>query len=128
MTIFEGGVKVNVVPSEARAFINYRIHPAQTIDSVVEYLRDVIDDDRVVIKVVESFVPSKITGYANDAMPFQVVVNSALEVTFCFVCPGKKANLGLLGFSLISSPKGRLGSLGYCASNTNVNFLNVITK
>ena len=94
MTIFEGGVKVNVVPSEARAFINYRIHPAQTIDSVVEYLRDVIDDDRVVIKVVESFVPSKITGYANDAMPFQVVVNSALEVTFCFVCPGKKANLG----------------------------------
>ena len=80
MTIFQGGVKLNVVPSEARAFINYRIHPAQTIDSVIDYLRDVIDDDRVSIKVIESFLPSKITDYSTDAMPFQVVVNSALEV------------------------------------------------
>jgi len=80
VTIFEGGVKVNVVPSEARAFINYRIHPAQTIDDVIENCRDAIDDDRVTVRVVESFVPSRVTDYSSDAVPFQIVVNSALEV------------------------------------------------
>ena len=58
----------------------YRIHPAQTIDDVIKEARDVIDDDRVSIKIVESFKPSKVTDYSTEAVPFQVVVNSALEV------------------------------------------------
>ena len=80
VTIFNGGVKINVVPSDARAFINFRIHPAQTLDEVVEHVRDVIDDDRVSVAIVESFLPSRVTDYSSGAINFQIVVNSALEV------------------------------------------------
>jgi acetylornithine deacetylase/succinyl-diaminopimelate desuccinylase-like protein len=37
VTIINGGVKVNVVPSEASAFVNYRIHPAQVQLLLVNY-------------------------------------------------------------------------------------------
>ena len=80
ITLIEAGVKVNVIPSEAKAFINYRVHPAQSIDDVIKEARDVIDDDRVSVEVVESFVPSVVTDYSLDAIPFQIIVNSALEV------------------------------------------------
>ncbi len=69
-----------MIPSEAKAFINYRVHPAQTIDDVIKEARDVIGDDRVSVEVVESFVPSVVTDYSLEAIPFQIVVNSALEV------------------------------------------------
>ena len=71
------------MPSEARAYINYRIHPAHNIDSVIKYMRDAVNDERISIKVVESFAPSKVTDYSADAMPFQVLINSALEVIAC---------------------------------------------
>ena len=34
-TIVKGGIKSNVLPSEASAVVNHRIHPADTIDSVI---------------------------------------------------------------------------------------------
>lgn len=40
------GVKTNVVPGEASAIINHRVHPADDIDSVVQHLKKVINDDR----------------------------------------------------------------------------------
>jgi carboxypeptidase PM20D1 len=75
-----GGVKINVIPSEAHAFINFRIHPAQPIRDVIQHCKDVVDDDRVKFKIIESFLPSRVSDYSADAKPFQIVVNSALEV------------------------------------------------
>lgn len=46
-TIIEGGVKDNVLPNEARAVVNFRILPGDTIDGVVEHVRRVVDDDRI---------------------------------------------------------------------------------
>lgn len=80
VTIVNGGVKINVVPNEAKAYINHRVHPSDTIDDVIRYNKEVIDDDRVNIKLIEAFVPSRISDYSNDALPFQILVNSAMEV------------------------------------------------
>jgi carboxypeptidase PM20D1 len=46
-TIIKGGVKDNVLPSIAEAVINFRLLPGDTIASVCERVRKVIDDERV---------------------------------------------------------------------------------
>jgi len=46
-TMIMGGVKDNVLPPEARATINFRLHPRDTIASVIEHVRKAIDDPKV---------------------------------------------------------------------------------
>jgi carboxypeptidase PM20D1 len=46
-TIFHAGVKDNVLPSLAAATVNFRIFPGDTIASVVEHVREVVDDARI---------------------------------------------------------------------------------
>jgi carboxypeptidase PM20D1 len=45
VTIFEAGVKENVLPIRARAVANFRIHPRDTIDTVVEHVRRTVAPD-----------------------------------------------------------------------------------
>ena len=46
-TIFQAGTKDNVMPSRATAIVNFRILPGDTIASVIEHTRAVVDDPRV---------------------------------------------------------------------------------
>ncbi len=46
-TILQGGIRNNVVPSEARATLNIRLLPGESIYSVVEDLKKVVDDPQV---------------------------------------------------------------------------------
>lgn len=46
-TIIEGGVKSNVLPIQATAIVNLRILPGETVESVTERVRQVINDERV---------------------------------------------------------------------------------
>jgi carboxypeptidase PM20D1 len=50
-TIFEGGIKDNVLPALATAKINFRLMPGDTMSSVIDYVKKVIGDPRVDIKV-----------------------------------------------------------------------------
>ena len=46
-TIFEAGIKENVIPFRARAIVNFRIIPGQTAEDVMAHVNEVIDDERV---------------------------------------------------------------------------------
>lgn len=46
-TIFEAGIKENVIPTSARALVNFRIIPGQTAEDVMAHCLAVIDDARV---------------------------------------------------------------------------------
>jgi len=46
-TVLEGGVKDNVLPSRARALINFRIIPGDTMESVLAHVRAAVADPRV---------------------------------------------------------------------------------
>jgi carboxypeptidase PM20D1 len=46
-----GGVKENVLPPFASAMVNFRILQGETVRSVVEQVRKIIDDDRVELTV-----------------------------------------------------------------------------
>jgi carboxypeptidase PM20D1 len=51
-TMFEGSIKDNVLPSNARAVVNFRILNGDSIPSVMEHVRRTVDDLRVQIKPV----------------------------------------------------------------------------
>jgi carboxypeptidase PM20D1 len=51
-TIISAGTKDNVLPQAARAVVNHRILPGDTIESVITHDRKVIDDARVEIRVL----------------------------------------------------------------------------
>lgn len=55
VTIFEAGTKENVLPSRARAVVNFRIHPADSIAGVLAHVRRAIDDPRVEVKRTATF-------------------------------------------------------------------------
>lgn len=59
-TIIEGGSKENVLPDSARAVINFRLLPDNSIEEVIDHVRKTIDDGRVEITVL---------GRANEAPP-----------------------------------------------------------
>ena len=46
-TMFSGSEKANVLPIEATATVNFRLHPRDTEDDVLDHARRVIDDERV---------------------------------------------------------------------------------
>ena len=51
VTVFEGGVKENVLPKRAHAVANFRIHQKDSIDAVVRHVRKTIDDERIRLHV-----------------------------------------------------------------------------
>jgi carboxypeptidase PM20D1 len=49
-TILSAGTKDNVIPQVARAVVNHRILPGDSVESVLEHDREVIDDPQVQIR------------------------------------------------------------------------------
>jgi carboxypeptidase PM20D1 len=68
-TIFQAGTKDNVLPGHARAVVNFRILPGDTVASVVEHVRRAIDDRRVEVRTVGRFSaePSAVSGTDSDS-------------------------------------------------------------
>lgn len=52
-TIFEAGFKENVLPVEGRVIINFRLHPNDTIEDVEQYVRRVIRNSDIDIRIME---------------------------------------------------------------------------
>ncbi len=57
-TVFDAGVRFNVLPASARAIVNARLLPGDTVAAVVAHARRVIDDDRVEIQAEAAPLPA----------------------------------------------------------------------
>jgi len=71
VTVVRGGVKSNVLPTSATALVNFRIHPDDTVESVVAHVREVVDDPAIELRVVEGREASGVSpseGPAWDAL------------------------------------------------------------
>lgn len=68
-TIFQAGTKDNVLPSRARAAINFRILPGDSILTVIDHVTGIVDDDRVELKVGGRFSaePSRVSRIDSAA-------------------------------------------------------------
>jgi len=45
-----GGGKTNVLPQEVKVFVNHRIHPKETIESVIDRDREIVNDERIAVR------------------------------------------------------------------------------
>jgi carboxypeptidase PM20D1 len=76
ITIVNGGVRENVIPSRASARVNFRLMPGDGIAKVCEHVRKVIDDERVRFEPVGGFVRE-----ASPVSPVDTPSYRALERT-----------------------------------------------
>ena len=68
VTIFHAGTKENVLPGRARAVVNFRILPGDSIGSVIKHVRDVIDDGRVEPKPISFRAePSEVSSTESES-------------------------------------------------------------
>jgi carboxypeptidase PM20D1 len=71
LTIVEGGVEDNTIPPEAKATVNFRMLPGDTIAEVLWHVKNVVKDDRVKFKPVE--------GKFNEALPVSPTDGAAYQ-------------------------------------------------
>jgi carboxypeptidase PM20D1 len=71
LTIIQGGIEDNTIPSQAKAIVNFRLLPGDTIADVLQHARKVIDDERVKVEPVE--------GKFNEALPISPSSGPAYE-------------------------------------------------
>jgi len=68
-TVFNGGIKDNVLPAEARAKVNFRLLPGDTQDTVLQHITKVVDDPRVQteIDLADAWGPCKVSAIDSPA-------------------------------------------------------------
>lgn len=77
ITMLQGGVAENVLPQKVSATVNFRIKPGDTMESVIERTKKIIDDPRV--KIVAR--PVK-----NDPTPISSVISPAYKLLVKTTC------------------------------------------
>lgn len=77
-TMLSGSEKSNVLPIEAKAKVNFRIHPRDSVESIIAYVNAVIDDPRIEIGIVEQFEPSPVSSSESPA--FKLLANAAQSI------------------------------------------------
>ncbi|XP_047561369.1 N-fatty-acyl-amino acid synthase/hydrolase PM20D1 [Lutra lutra] len=73
LTMFNAGVKVNVIPPVAQAMVNFRIDPAQTVQEVLDLVKNIVADDRVQFHVLTAFDPLPISPSDSQALGYQLL-------------------------------------------------------
>jgi carboxypeptidase PM20D1 len=78
-TIFNSGVKENIIPQFASATVNFRILPEESIESVIEHVKNTINDERIVIKEGDfSAEASKVASI--NSLGYQAIQKTISEV------------------------------------------------
>ncbi|KAJ0064343.1 hypothetical protein NL108_006352, partial [Boleophthalmus pectinirostris] len=80
ITMFNGGVKDNVIPSYAEAFVNLRIHSAHSLREVLEFVETTIGDPRVKMDIVNGFDPLPISPYDETSFGYQLIKKTVLDL------------------------------------------------
>ncbi|XP_075471265.1 N-fatty-acyl-amino acid synthase/hydrolase PM20D1 isoform X2 [Ascaphus truei] len=73
LTLFNAGIKSNVIPPSASATVDFRLHPAQTVQEVLDIVRNTIRDDRVELAVLKAFNPLPVSPYDEGNFGYQVL-------------------------------------------------------
>ncbi|XP_016070684.1 PREDICTED: probable carboxypeptidase PM20D1 [Miniopterus natalensis] len=80
VTMFEAGVKVNVIPPLAQATVNFRIHPTQTTQEVLKLAKDIVADDRVQFHVLDATEPMPVSPSDDQALGYQLIRQTVQSV------------------------------------------------
>lgn len=75
-TLLEGSVKDNVLPRRVRAVVNFRIHPADSVEGVVARARAAIADPRVQVRALAATAAEPSPVSSMDAPGYRSVERS----------------------------------------------------
>ena len=76
-TQMEGSSAANVIPPEAKMVANMRLNPSDTVESALNYLRKVVNDENVEVTALESSEPSRVSTI--DCPGWEKVSSSVAE-------------------------------------------------
>src|SRR5574341_707531 len=79
-TIFQAGVKENVLPSVARATVNFRLLQGDSIAGLVAYVRRIIADPRVTVEVPTTFKAEPSPVSPVDAEAFRLLAGTIRQI------------------------------------------------
>jgi len=80
-TIFRAGTKDNVMPSVATAIVNFRLLPGDTVASVIEHVRKVVDDPRVKLQPMAGEPPAEPSARSSvDSPNFKLMQKTLAQV------------------------------------------------
>ncbi|MBI1317479.1 MAG: M20 family peptidase [Candidatus Hydrogenedens sp.] len=81
VTIMEAGTKENVLPIKARAVVNFRILPGDTVAGVIEHTKRVLADDRITVNLVEGSEPDEPSPVSStDSDSYRLLAQSVRNV------------------------------------------------
>jgi len=72
-TILEAGVKENVLPSTARAVVNFRILPGDSISEVIGHVTSVIADDTITVTILDRTLSEPAPASSTAAPGFKTL-------------------------------------------------------
>ena len=75
-TMLNGSIKSNVLPIEASALINFRLHPRDSINSVTEHVRRVVGSDEVEVRSLGGMEASDISSWTSPGFK---IVSASLD-------------------------------------------------
>ncbi|MGI4751037.1 MAG: M20 family peptidase [Janthinobacterium lividum] len=78
-TILQAGVKDNVVPTSARATINFRLLPGTSIDAVFRHVKEAIADDRVQLIKQDAFAEEASAVTSTQSSGFTQLEKAVIE-------------------------------------------------
>jgi carboxypeptidase PM20D1 len=79
-TMLSASVKVNVLPIEAVATVNFRVHPRDSVEDVVNHVRRVVEQENVEVRVPEGGgrPASRVSDW--QSIGFEVIERSVREI------------------------------------------------
>jgi carboxypeptidase PM20D1 len=120
-TVFNSGVRDNVIPTYATAYVNSRILPGETPDVVKKYVEKVINDTQIKISIYPNYqtMPSTSTDIKSPAFTrvenaIKSVVDSVIVAPVLMVGASDSRNYrtlsnGVINFTPITNGKGYHG-------------------
>jgi len=89
VTMMNAGVKENVLPMEAKAVVNFRILPGDTVASITEHIKRVVNDERIAVAPLgehETFEAGQVSSTTSAG--YQLIARTARQVLpACTVAP-----------------------------------------
>ncbi len=80
-TMLSGSHTENVLPVEAVATVNFRLHPRDSVEGILAYVERIIDDQRVKLEV-SGASPSEASPVSDHTAPGYRAIHQAIAANF----------------------------------------------
>jgi Acetylornithine deacetylase/Succinyl-diaminopimelate desuccinylase and related deacylases len=80
VTIFQAGIKENILPDNARAVLNFRMMPGDNSESVLQHVKKVINDSQIQIRQISGNKAESSCVSGTDTIGFKLLQKTIKQV------------------------------------------------